>query len=292
MFDNILVPTDGSDCADRAVGYAEDIASRYGATVHVLSVADSRVLQHGPHSDQVRAACEEIVDDACESLAADVPVRRAVRTDIPHEAILAYAADEEIDLIVMGTHGRTGLERYLLGSVTEKVVRLSDVPVLTVRSTDTAGVTYPYSDVLVPTDGSDGAAAAIGPAIDVADAYDARLHTLSVVDTRPVGLEIQTEPPYHTPEERAEQAVEAVAERAEAADIRDVETSVVYGTPYEEIWAYVREHDVDIVVMGTHGRTGIKRYLLGSVAEKTVRTSDVPVMTVRGGDVGREPPAE
>ncbi|WP_226013408.1 universal stress protein [Halomicrobium salinisoli] len=288
MFDDVLVPTDGSDCAERAVGYAVDIASRYGATVHVLSVADSRTLQHGPHSDQVRAACEEIVDETCEGIAGDVPVRDAVRTDLPHEAILAYADDEGIDLIVMGTHGRTGVERYLLGSITEKVVRLSDVPVLTVRSSDGDDVAYPYSDVLVPTDGSDGAAAAVGPAVDVADAYDARLHALSVVDTRPVGLDVRTEPPYETPEERADRAVESVAERAEAADIGEVETSVAYGVPYETIRSYVREHDVDLVVMGTRGRTGVERYLLGSVAEKTVRTSAVPVMTVHAGDVDRE----
>ncbi|WP_225336585.1 universal stress protein [Halomicrobium urmianum] len=292
MFTDVLVPTDGSDCADRAVGYAEDIASRYGATVHVLSVADSRILQHGPHSDQVRAECAEITDAVRADITADVPVQDVVRTDIPHEAILSYADDEGIDLIVMGTHGRTGVQRYLLGSVTEKVVRLSDVPVLTVRSTDSDDVSYPYSDVLVPTDGSDGAAAAIDPAVDVAGAYDARLHALSVVDTEPVGFEVQTDPPYHTPEERADTAVEAVAESAEAADLRSVETAVVYGVPYREIQSYVRENDVDLVVMGTRGRTGVERYLLGSVAEKTVRTSDVPVMTIRAGDADGETPTE
>ncbi len=292
MFTDVLVPTDGSDCADRAVGYAEDIASRYGATVHVLSVADSRVLQHGPHSDQVRAACEEIVDDACEGLGDDVPVRDAVRTDLPHEAILAYADDEGIDLIVMGTHGRTGLERYLLGSTTEKVVRLSDVPVLTVRSTDVDEVAYPYSDVLVPTDGSAGAEVAIWPAIDVASAYDARLHALSVLETDPLGPDADAEEGGDASDERATAALETVRRAASDAGIGDVETAVRDGVTYREIVSYAEANGVDLIVMGTHGRTGLERYLLGSVAEKTIRRSPVPVMTVRdpsaGGDGAEE----
>ncbi|WP_323192569.1 universal stress protein [Halostella sp. PRR32] len=82
-------------------------------------------------------------------------------------------------------------------------------------------------------------------------------------------------------EEQARTAVDIVEKRATAASVSAVETAVEHGSPYREIRTYVDEHDVDLVVMGTHGRSGIERYLLGSVAEKTVRTSPVPVMTVR-----------
>jgi nucleotide-binding universal stress UspA family protein len=282
MFDDILVPTDGSECAELAAEYARDLATRDGATVHALCVADSRTLENAPHAERVREERADLAERTCADLsAAGIPVEQAVRTDVPHRAILEYATDREIDLIVMGTHGRTGVERHLLGSVTEKVVRLSDVPVLTVKAMDEDAVTYPYGDVLVPTDGSDGAAAAIDTAVDIASTYDARLHALSVVDPMAMGFDVRSEVIGERLEDAARTAVGTVEERAANASVSEIETAVEYGTPYREIRTYVTENDVDLVVMGTQGRSGIERYLLGSVAEKTVRTSPVPVMTVR-----------
>jgi nucleotide-binding universal stress UspA family protein len=285
MFDEILVPTDGSDCANAAVGYAEDLAVRYDATVHVLSVVDSRVLEDVPPDEGVRAEyvqmAGDVADDVVEGLAdAECDVERAVRTDVPHTAILEYVDEEEIDLVAMGTHGRTGVKRYLFGSVTEKVVRLADVPVLTVPESDDDVVTYPYEDVLVPTDGSEGAAAAVEPAMDVASRYDARLHVLSAIDTAAMGFDVRSATILGTLQDAARAAVDDVETRARAASVASIETSVVQDAPFRAIRSYVDEHDVDLVVMGTRGNTGLERYLLGSVTEKTVRTSSVPVMTV------------
>lgn len=282
MFDDILVPTDGSDCAQTAVGYAADLASHYDARVHALCVADSRTLENAPKYDQLKKEREEVAERTCNDLSvSDVPVVQAVRTDVPHKAILRYATDQDIDLIVMGTHGRTGVERYLLGSVTEKVVRLSDVPVLTVKAEEDGEVTYPYTDILVPTDGSEGAKAAVGPAVNIAHTYDARIHTLSVIDTMAMGVDVRSDAILEALQESARSAVETIEERATRASVSAVEMAIEYGYPYQEIRSYVDEQDIDLVVMGTHGRSGIERYLLGSVTEKTVRTSPAPVMTVR-----------
>lgn len=282
MFDDILVPTDGSDCSDVASAYAEDLAKHYDATVHTLSVADTRILETGPHSDRVRERCAEIVETVGDDLSrADVSVEQVVRTDLPHQAILRYAADEGIDLVVMGSHGRSGVDRYILGSTTEKVVRLSDVPVLTVRTAHEDDARYPYTDVLVPTDGSAAAAAAIGPGVDIASTYDARLHALSVVDTVSLGIDVRSEAIAETLEETARSAVADVQAEATRAAVRSIETTVEYGYPYRGIRSYVEEHAIDLVVMGTHGRSGVERYLLGSVAEKLLRTSPAPVLTVR-----------
>jgi nucleotide-binding universal stress UspA family protein len=282
MFDNILVPTDGSDCAQAAVGYAADLATRYDARVHALCVADSRALENAPKYDQIKEESEEVAERTCNDLSAsDVSVEQAVRTDIPHKAILRYTTEQDIDLVVMGTHGRTGVERYLLGSVTEKVVRLSDVPVLTVKAEDEGEVTYPYTDILVPTDGSEGSEAAVGPAVDVASTYDARLHALSVIDTMAMGVDVRSGAILDALEESAQSAVESIEEQATQASVSAVETAIEHGSPYRAIRSYVDEQDIDLVVMGTQGRSGIERYLLGSVTEKTVRTSSVPVMTVR-----------
>jgi nucleotide-binding universal stress UspA family protein len=281
MFDDVLVPTDGSTCAEVAVDYATDLATRYGATVHVLCVADSRTLENAPQHEEIRDERATLVDRTCDDVAAaGVRTERAVRTDVPHRAILQYASEREVDLVVMGTHGRTGVERYLLGSVTEKVVRRSDVPVLTVKEAED-GPRYPYDDVLVPTDGSDGATAAIDPAVDVASTYDARLHALSVVDTMAMGVDVRSGILLDELEESARSALATVEGRASEASVSAVETAVERGSAYREIRSYVEANDVDLVVMGTHGRSGIERYLLGSVAEKTLRTSSAPVMTVR-----------
>lgn len=143
MYDAILVPTDGSEGTRGAVEHAIDHAQRYDADLHVLYVVDTRVsAEAGMESPDVLGALEnagqQAIDDViAQAEAADIgTIEAAVANGIPHQAIEDYAAENDIDLIVMGTHGRTGLDRYLLGSVTEKVVRTSPIPVLTVAMTD------------------------------------------------------------------------------------------------------------------------------------------------------------
>lgn len=281
MFDRILVPTDGSGCADVAIDYAEDLATRYGATVHLLSVVDSRIVDDMPRDEGQQDAHAAIVSDACDSISEETTVIEAVRTGLPHETILEYADEESIDLVVMGTHGRTGIQRFVLGSVTEKVLRLAETPVLTVRAEAGDEQHVPFESVLVPTDGSDAASTATDPALDVAGTYGAALHALSIIEPMAMGVDVQSHAIVDALEERANAAVDAIADQAESASISQVETAVQFGYPHEAIRAYVEDNDIDLIVMATHGRSGIERYLLGSVTEKIVRTSPVPVMTVR-----------
>lgn len=144
MYGTILVPTDGSAGATAALDEAVSLASAFDATVHSLYVADTSAAQPETGYVDIVESFERIGEettteavDRAES--ADVEAVGAVRTGTPHRSILDYAEETGVDLVIMGTHGRTGLERYLLGSVTEKVVRTADVPVLTVRAPDDAG---------------------------------------------------------------------------------------------------------------------------------------------------------
>lgn len=138
-----------------------------------------------------------------------------------------------------------------------------------------------YDRILVPTDGSPAAEAAIEHAVDIAAKYDATIHALFVVDSGAYStLEAGAEIVLGALETEGERAVERVAKIAADAGL-DCETSVATGTAYRTIRDYIEEQDIDLVVMGTHGRRGIDRYLLGSVTERVVRTSDVPVLTVR-----------
>lgn len=140
MYDAILVPTDGSEWADAAGAHAIELAKTCDATVHVLHVVDVRMTPISPDMDPetVEGLLDESDEDPTASIldrASEAGVRavEAVRVGVPHEEIRTYAEENAVDLVVMGTHGRTGLDRYLLGSVTERVVRTVDAPVLTIH---------------------------------------------------------------------------------------------------------------------------------------------------------------
>lgn len=138
-----------------------------------------------------------------------------------------------------------------------------------------------YDEILIPTDGTDSVQPAIEHALNLAETYGATLHALYVVDERSYAMmDVRTDLIIETLETEGEHAVEMIRERADAADV-PVETGVTTGNPYREILDYADENGIDLIVMGTHGRRGLDRYLLGSVTEKVVRSSHVPVLTVR-----------
>lgn len=142
-----------------------------------------------------------------------------------------------------------------------------------------------YSRILVPIDGSETAAAAADHAIQLALAFDAEIHPIYVVETN-VGPTTGLVDVLEALESAGEETVEAVRERASAAGVTRVDGGVLRGTPHRTILDYADENDVDLIVMGTHGRTGLDRYLLGSITERVVRMADVPVLTVRRDDTG------
>ena len=141
MYDRILLPTDGSEVAEAAAAHAVALAAATGATLHVLSVVDAEaigiVTPVALDVDEVRTSLRRAAEEATAAVAeaaesAGVDVVEAVEVGVPDEEIRDYAAANDVDLVVMGTHGRGGVDRFLLGSVTERVVRGSAVPVLAV----------------------------------------------------------------------------------------------------------------------------------------------------------------
>ena len=281
MFDRILVPLDGSEESTRALGQAVGLARAVDASLHALTVVDIRDLETADDVDDEMDAAAALIEETLGTVASDdLPTTTAVERGVPDEIIREYAAGHDIDLVVMGTHGRTGVRRFVLGSVTEKVVRLSDVPVLVVRVTE-GGPTVPYEDILLPTDGSEGAAAALEHAATLARAFDARVHVVSVVDSAATTLEGGWSVMLDDLDAAAQEAVAGMAEDLRDRGVREVRTEVSVGTPYRDLLDYVEDEGIDLVAMGTHGRSGIERYLLGSVTEKLLRTSPAPVLTVR-----------
>lgn len=136
MYDKILFTTDGSEAAEKALEHAISLAETYGAELHVLYVSDIRTQMGDPSMEFLVDNLESIGKESVESIAGEIPssVSTVTRVEpgVPHREILGYTEENEIDIICMATHGRSGIDRMLIGSVTEKVTRKSEVPVLTV----------------------------------------------------------------------------------------------------------------------------------------------------------------
>jgi nucleotide-binding universal stress UspA family protein len=286
-FDTILVPVDGSEHAVRATEHGAALARVFGASIHLVAVIDLRTAA-GPFSAgglepetkaRLEAEAEDTIRDVVDEIDAPEEIDWSVRTGTPEDEILASQEEHQADLVTMGTHGRTGVQRYVMGSVTESVVRRAAVPVLTVRATERSR-DVGYDEMLIPTDGSEFATAAVEPSLAIAKRFDARVHVLSVVD---VGDYAPSEEILHRVEADATAATETVASSAREAGL-DVTTDVREGNPAATLLDYAEANDVDMIGMGTTGRTGLSRFLLGSTTERIIRHAGMPVLAVNARD--------
>ncbi len=283
----MLIPTDDSEGALAGAKHGIALASRTDADVHVLSVvqvqdslADSGDIAFAPLEENAEEAVEAIAKLA-RSYDEELDITTAIRRGTPFQSIREYANRREIDVIAMGTKGRTGLDRFLLGSVTENVLRTARTPVLAVPPN--AGVStiddMTFERLLLPTDGSDGAAIATEWGIALAACLESMAHTLYSVDTTRLTGTQESGEILDALERRGEEAVERVRERARDDGV-SVSGSIATGSPANAILTYATDHDVDLIVMGTHGQTGIGQWFLGSVTENVVRQADTPVFCV------------
>lgn len=140
-----------------------------------------------------------------------------------------------------------------------------------------------YEDILLPVDGSSAGEHALPHAFELAEQYDSTVHVLFVVDDTRDSVSVMGGPVLETLEQEGQSLVDDFVARAEDDGI-DATGAVVRGAPYEAIVQYAEEHDIDVIVMATHGRTGVERVLLGSVTERVVRTASMPVLTIHGDE--------
>jgi nucleotide-binding universal stress UspA family protein len=286
MYDDVLVGVDGSEPAAVAYERALALAVDHGAVLHVLYVADTNRDSVTTISGQVVDALEsegEAVLEEFEDRAAETSVQQetAVMQGDPAETVDEYARQEDVDLIVLGKSGKRSVERVLLGSVTERVVRSTPVPTLTVQGDDDQG-RYPFEVVLAATDGSDAADAAVEHAARLAVAHGAALHVLAVAE--PSGLDVGGTDVSDDVRAECESIVADGAAVASEAGVETTVEAVESGTPHRVVREYADEHDADVVAIGAHGRRGFEDRLLGGTTEKVLRTVSLPVLTTRGGD--------
>jgi nucleotide-binding universal stress UspA family protein len=271
MFDRILVAVDGSDCALQGLRVALALAG--DASVDVL---------HATRPGDEHASV--VLDEAAEVAAgAEATVEFHTVEDNPGRAIVSRAADLDADLVVVGRRGRGGLVGRLLGSVTRRVLRRADCPVLTVP----ADGTFAVGDVLVTTDGSEAAERAVPAAAAVAGRHGASVHALTAVDLEteagPFSAGGLTDAEVDRYEARGREAVDRLADLLREADPSlPVRTAVVSDRPHAAVRAYVEANGIDLVVMSSQGESSLAGQLLGSVAERVLRVVDVPVLVVVG----------
>lgn len=292
----ILVPTDFSRCAQQALSLAVVMARTYHAQLHVLRVQSFQLRDpFNPlyeQTDRVSAARRGEAEakfqmraslESCDLNGITVhQVHRLAEEVGP--AIVDYAAEMRADLVVLGTNGRRGLRYLMLGSVAAEVVRLAPCSVLTVREQPSDRNWEKWSRILVPIDFSDGSRRALSVACGVSTELGAQLDMLHVV----ARIHPLTMPDTScTTTQELEQSCcldsQAALERLCAHRTNPLRCTqlVVVGQPADRIVHQAGELSSDLIVVATRGLSGIKRFLLGSVAEKVVRHSPCPVLTVK-----------
>ena len=291
----ILVPVDFSEASGKAVTAAVALARRFSARIALVHVTPpkGRPGSHGAFelagmtTDPRRPAREKLAGFARDNVPSEIAVTRLVESGAAYKHIASAASDWEADLILIATHGSGGLAHALLGSTAERVVRHAPCPVLVLRGrkkggTNSAFLSSPIRNVLLTTDFSENSLTAFPHAVAWAREFGAKLMLLYVV-------------PEHLPSELSHIGIvlqeRRIAEEARTklpefalkhlpADLA-VETRVLIGPTEHTICETARGLDASLIVMGSHGHTGIKHLLIGSTAERVVGMAHGPVLVVR-----------
>ncbi|WP_051529331.1 universal stress protein [Meiothermus cerbereus] len=293
VYTSLLIPLDGSLCGEKAAQVGLSLAAQLDLQVRLLYVLDNDVqVEPGPAElvsalslvrEAARTRGQGILDRAVElAHRLGVEVKTRLESGWPEEVILQQAKD--CDLVVMGTHGRGGLERCIMGSVAQAVIARSLKPVLVVNeryNPPPSPEENIFRRLLIATDGSEWSSRAVQHGVRLASSLGAEVSLLHVVELphklagqKTVGL------PEHEllgqGQAVLEEALKLAAETGLAA-----QPILMQGHPVESILQASQQHD--LVVMGTRGRSGLDRLLLGSITERVARLSAKPVLVIPGG---------
>ncbi len=289
MIGTVIVPLDGSDLAEQALPYAEAIARKSNAPLHLMRVV--------PPDAPASAEAEARTYLREEAKAFGDRVQISIRMGQPADQIVDGADEMTDPIIVMTTHGRSGIGRWLYGSVADKVVRGSGAPVLLIRSGAKDRRAETVETVMVSLDGSVHAEAALPYAKEIARAFDAELVLVRVAETTQLYGMLGSEPMAPASADtfneigqrlvqEAQEYLAAVAEPLKKEGL-NVRTEVLEGFAADQLLALEREMSVDLIVMATHGRSGLGRLVFGSVAERILKVGTTPVMMIKPkGEVG------
>ncbi len=292
--ERVLAPIDGSDVANRALDFAVERAKLHGASVTVafavnrLSIAIATANPYG-YTDPTPLL--EALDEEAEAVLsagearvkqAGVAVERAKLEGLAAPAILTHARSMRADIIVVGTHGRRGFDRFAVGSTAEGVIRAASVPVFVVPQRAATQNPGALGRAVVAVDGSPAADLGLAFACELARDEHTHVTVCSVAESagmhwedldRSVLLEREME-------EKVARLLDERKKRAQSLGV-EADTKLLRGDAAVAIVSLAAAEKADCIVVGTHGRAGIPRFVLGSVAEGILRSSSVPVCTLR-----------
>jgi len=293
-FRRVLCPTDFSEFSTASLTYAAALAASYGSALRLLHVLTPfpivPPLVDVPGGAQLYESQRLQGQQALEAEAARIR-RPGVTVDVElrdgsavHE-VLTAAREWQADLIVLGTHGRGGVERLVLGSVAEKVLRKATCAVLAVPhgAIASAGGAERITHVLCAHDGSEASAAGVAYAVSLASATGAKLTLVSVVEALPYGGDF-TGPDFAAFRAARDAHAREALDSALPADVRvhcNVHDRLVYGHPAQQILEVAAQEAPDLLVMGVQGRGALDLLMFGSTANHVVRHASCPVLTVR-----------
>jgi nucleotide-binding universal stress UspA family protein len=298
MFTKLLVPLDGSKTAEKALPYARYLAQDKNVVVELLAAVD--VANMASHMSAERALhVDTMVEDAVrasekylQAIAGTftaAKIKTAVETGRPEEVIVEKAAAEEDTLITMATHGRSGMNRWLLGSVAEKVLRGATGPVLLIRAREGSRSEDgpPPKSLIVPLDGSDLAERVLPKAMEFAKQKNLEIvliRAYHIPTTAYAGVEGYALPMDDLLKSMREEACEYLEKKVADVNklgIAKVSFTAREGLPADEVISFAKNLPRGLIAMSTHGRSGVRRWVLGSVTETVVRHSENPVLVIR-----------
>lgn len=296
MYSGLLVPLDGSETAERVLPYVRTLA--LNTPVELLAVIE---ISHYLHTEKARyldTLTEAAIRSNQEYLRRiaktfpDASVKWTVEAGAPADVIIAKAAADKQTLITMATHGRSGLNRWLLGSITEKVLRGTHNRLLVVRANEEAKTQDQVTlhSVIVPLDGSELAESVLPSVVKLAMAFKLKIMLLRSYSIKQIVDSCSYEhyfPDRNEVERRWRRVVTSYLDgkvrKLQSEGIPDVQSVVSVGEAPEAIIELANGVPNSLIVMCTHGRSGVKRWVLGSVTEKVVRHCANPVVVMRGG---------
>ncbi|GGR35421.1 universal stress protein [Deinococcus ruber] len=294
MYQRVLVPMDGSTCSEQAASLALSFAARLGAEVQFLYVAfKPSETNTDSEWERTEAHLGEMLLEHWARQAAEKQLVVGTRVELGSvpECIVRAAETLNCDLIIMGTHGRSGMDRVLLGSVAERVSRLSTRPLLLVRPGTVHLDPSTWTRLLIPLDGSTSNANTLQHATELAASCQLAVHLVSMVPDLPTmgsfpgtffnDTEVYQLVEMHTTKmlEHAEQQLRKAGVTVEAVDMLQQRAS--QQRIGDIIVSAVTARNADLIVMGAHGHGGLDRLLLGSVAERVTLLSPVPVLLIK-----------
>jgi nucleotide-binding universal stress UspA family protein len=290
VLSTILVPLDGSALAEQALPFAERVARVAQSRVILARVVPAFSAAETSTEASIALTAREYLEEIASRLRrAESTVEVAVPKGDAAAQIVGAVAAHGADLIIMSTHGRSGIGRWLYGSVADAVIRLARVPVMLIPSD--VSVPWPTDrrfQIVVPLDGSLLSEAVLGPAVELATRLDAEVILAEVVTWPPL---VYSDPIELLPYDPEEQLAEARGYLADVATrLRNTGASVrcladVGRTPAETIVRLARDEHADLIAMATHGRSGVARVVLGSTTTGTLKHAGIPLLIVRPPDL-------